>query len=302
MVISNLLDIIRLLFVREKKPFLRLRAILGFYPHDIHPYRQALIHKSMAYHEQSKEKKEVDNTAPQKYWQAKRQQKKQQPSKQQQPTTQQSLYINNERLEFLGDAVLGAIVSDILYQHYGKKQEGFLSTLKSKLICRATLNQVAIQLGLDQLIRHAGAVTTGHNSFMSGNAFEALIGAIYIDRGYDYCHHFLSKKVFGQIIDIEKVEKQEQNYKSRIIEWCQKHQYKFAFTQKSAQNQENGNIPFFRSTVLIEGVPCGTGYGYSKKESDQSAAQQAYTRIKRDKDLKKGIAKAAALPRTTEGE
>ncbi len=301
MVISNLLDMIRLLFVREKKPFLRLRAILGFYPHDIRPYQQALIHKSMAYHEQGKEKKEGENTTPKKYWQAKRQQARQQQATPQQ-TTQQHNYINNERLEFLGDAVLGAIVSDILYQHYGKKQEGFLSTLKSKLICRATLNQVSTQLGLDQLIRHAGAITTGHNSFMSGNAFEALIGAIYIDRGYDYCYQFLNKKVFGQVIDIEKVEKQEQNYKSRIIEWCQKHQYKFAFSQKSAQSQEKNNIPFFHSTVLIEGVPCGTGYGYSKKESDQNAAQQAYTRIKRDRDLKKGIAKAAALPRTTQGK
>lgn len=287
MVISDFVDTIRLLFVREKKPFLRLKAILGFYPHNIKLYHQALMHKSLAYHEQGQEKSKEEEKKKH------RRKKKGTPV---QAPIQNPLYINNERLEFLGDAVLGAIVSDILYQHYGKKQEGFLSTLKSKLICRVTLNQVAIQLGLDKLIHHAGAVTTGHNSFMNGNAFEAFVGAIYLDRGYQYCYRFLITKVFGTLIDIEQVEKQEQNFKSRVIEWCQKHQYKFAFTQKKEHLEDQSNIPYFRSTVLIEGVPCGTGHGYSKKESDQKAAQQALTRLRKDKDMKKGIAKAAAAP------
>ena len=257
MVISDALDTIRLLFVTEKKPFLRLKAILGFYPHDVHIYQQALIHKSVAYHAHIPH------------------------------------HINNERLEFLGDAMLGAIVADILYKHYGNKQEGFLTTLRSKLVCRSTLNKLAKDLGLDKLIQHAGAVTTGHNSFMSGNAFEAFIGAIYIDRGYPYCYRFLEKKVFANYINIEKAAHQDINFKSALIEWCQKRQYKFEFRQTETRDRAQHNIPVFHSSVFIGGISCGTGEGYSKKESDQKAAKQALSRLKNDKSLLAGVKKHA---------
>ena len=250
--ISDTIDIIRLLFVREKKPFLRLKSILGFYPHDIRLYQMALMHKSLAYHDTNHH------------------------------------FVNNERLEFLGDAMLGAIVADILYKHYGNKQEGFLTTLRSKLVCRSSLNRLSHDIGLDKLIRHAGAVTTGHNSFMSGNAFEAFIGAIYLDRGYDYCYRFLEEQVFRKHIDIDSVAKQDQNFKSTLIEWCQKHQYKFEFQQKES-HEGRYNTPVFHSSVSIEGIPCGTGDGYTKKESDQNAARQALKRIHSDKTLKQGI-------------
>ena len=170
---------------------------MGFYPRNIRLYELALMHKSLAYHEQ-----------------------------------QDHHYINNERLEFLGDAMLGAIVADILYKHYGNKQEGFLTTLRSKIVCRSSLNGLSHYLVLDKLIRHAGAVTTGHNSFMSGNAFEAFVGAIYLDRGYRYCYRFMEEQVFQKHIIIEEIAKQEQNFKSSLIEWCQKHRYKFEFNQK----------------------------------------------------------------------
>ena len=166
-------------------------------------------------------------------------------------------FINNERLEFLGDAMLGAIVADIL---------------------------------LDKLIRHAGAVTTGHNSFMSGNAFEAFVGAIYLDRGYKYCYRFLEEQVFKKHLNIEEIAKQEKNFKSALIEWCQKYQYKFEFTQQ--ESRDDKNTPVFHSCVTVEGIPCGTGDGYSKKESDQNAAKQALKRIKRDKELQNGIKSA----------
>lgn len=252
--ISDTIDIIRLLFVREKKPFLRLKSILGFYPHDIRLYRLALMHKSLAYQEQNHH------------------------------------FINNERLEFLGDAMLGAIVADILYKHYGNKQEGFLTTLRSNIVCRSSLNKLSQDLGLDKLIRHAGAVTTGHNSFMSGNAFEAFVGAIYLDRGYRYCYRFLEEQVFKKHINIDAMAKQERNFKSALIEWCQKYRYKFEFTQKEARDDKN--VPVFHSSVLIENISCGTGDGYSKKESDQNAAKQALKRIKHDKELLAGIQNA----------
>lgn len=254
--ISDILDQIRLLFVSEKKPFLRLKSILGFYPRNIRLYQLALMHKSMAYHEQE----------------------------------QDHHYVNNERLEFLGDAMLGAIVADILYKHYGTKQEGFLTTVRSKIVCRNSLNRLSHELGLDKLIRHAGAVTTGHNSFMSGNAFEAFVGAIYLDRGYKYCYRFLEEQVFKKHLNIEEIAKQERNFKSALIEWCQKHQYRFEFTQK--ESRDDKNTPVFHSSVFVEGISCGTGDGYSKKESDQNAAKQALKRIKHDKELQNGIQNA----------
>ncbi|MBP3213543.1 MAG: ribonuclease III [Bacteroidaceae bacterium] len=274
----------RLLFVSEKKPFLRLKSILGFYPHNIKLYELALMHKSVARYEQEMKRKK---RTPREKREERKQSKK--AGKQDKISPSQ---ISNERLEFLGDAVLGAIVADILYRHYGNKQEGFLTMLRSKIVCRSTLNQVAISLGLDKLIHHVGAVTTGHNSFMNGNAFEAFVGAIYLDRGYQYCCRFLEEQVFKKYIDIESMEKQEINFKSVLIEWCQKYQYRFVFSQKESRESGKSNTPIFHSSLFIEGIPCGTGDGYSKKESDQNAAQQALKRIKRDKALLNGIKNA----------
>ena len=280
MVISDVLDKIRLLFIFEKKPFLRLKSILGFYPRNIKLYQMALIHKSVAYYEHEKQKrkhlKPEDNIIAQKRT----------------PHTTYSC-VNNERLEFLGDAVLGAIVSDILYQNYGKKQEGFLTNLRSKLVCRQTLNKLAVDLGLDKLIRHTGAVTTGHNSFMSGNAFEAFIGAIYLDRGYNYCYRFLNDVVFKHYINIDQEAKQNGNFKSTLIEWCQKHQYLITFVQDESREDNCRNVPVFHSQVLVEGILCGAGNGYSKKESDQNAAKQALQNVKHNKELYDSLAAAA---------
>ncbi|MCH5175716.1 MAG: ribonuclease III [Prevotellaceae bacterium] len=279
MVISDVLDKIRLLFIFEKKPFLLLKSILGFYPHNIDLYRMALIHKSVAYYEREKRKKEQQTTA----------------NKAPKDKATQAVYsrINNERLEFLGDAVLGAIVSDILYQNYGKKQEGFLTNLRSKLVCRRTLNKLAVDLGLDKLIRHTGAVTTGHNSFMNGNAFEAFIGAIYLDRGYNHCYRFINDVVFKHYINIDKEAKHEGNFKSSLIEWCQKHQFLITFVQEESREDNRRNIPIFCSQVLIEGISCGIGDGYSKKESDQNAARQALHNVKHDRQLFANLANAA---------
>lgn len=291
MVISDLLDNIRLLFVSEKKPFLQIKAILGFFPHDIRLYELALKHKSVNYYEHDKEKrkdKEKKQSVNGHKWRfltssSKRMKK-----------TSGYQFANNERLEFLGDAVLSAIVADILYKYYGNKQEGFLTNLRSKIVCRSSLNKLATDIGLDALVKHTGAVTTAHNSFMNGNAFEAFLGAVYLDRGYHYCYRFLKKKIFKYYINIDEVAQQERNFKSMLIEWCQKRQYKFEFFQKEARDDQHHNVPVFHSCVLIEGIPCGTGAGYSKKESDQSAAKQALKRIKSDKNLLKGIKNANA--------
>ena len=238
-------DRIRLFFRKEKEPFLQLHKMLGFYPHNISLYREALLHKSYTKYRNEKST------------------------------------LNNERLEFLGDAVLSAVVADILYEHYDNKQEGFLTTLRSKLVKRETLNKLAEQIGLDKFIQHIGPVTSAHNSYMGGNAFEALLGAIYLDRGYSYCIKFMQEQVFKHYIDMEKVAATEENFKSRLIEWCQKYQLKFVFDTKNS-SENNGHTPVFKSNILIENVDCGSGRGYSKKESQQKAAREAMRKIRKD--------------------
>lgn len=257
----EIIDSIRLLFRREKKPFLELKKILGFYPHNIRFYQLALKHKSVAHFEREEARERGDKV----------------------PHVSR---LNNERLEFLGDAVLGAVVADILYRHYGNKQEGFLTKLRSNIVCRKSLNNLAVQIGLDKLIQYSGSVTTAHNSFMNGNAFEAFFGAIYLDRGYSYCYKFMQDRVFKTYINVEQMAQQDENFKSSFIEWCQKYQFHFSFSQRESRE---GSSPKFFSEASIENTVVGRGEGYSKKESDQMAAKMALERIKSDKELKNRI-------------
>lgn len=264
-VFQTTVDRIRLFFRKEKEPFLQLYRILGFYPHNLSLYKEALLHKSCSQHTSNKS------------------------------------CLNNERLEFLGDAVLSAVVADILYEHYNNKQEGFLTTLRSKLVRREMLNKLAVQIGLDKFIQHIGPVTSAHNSYMSGNAFEAFLGAIYLDRGYDYCMLFMQEQVFKRHVDIEKVAATEENFKSRLIEWCQKYQLKFVFDTKNS-SENNGHTPVFKSKVLIEEVDCGSGRGYSKKESQQKAAKEAMRKIKKDMAFVNSLIDAKKQRHTREQE
>ncbi len=247
MVTQNLIDRIRLFFRKEKEPFLLLKEILGFYPHNISFYRTALQHKSYA--------DIKDNGAK----------------------------VNNERLEFLGDAILESVVSDIIYNRYPDKQEGFLTNLRSKLVKRETLNELASKMGIDKLIMHTGRVTSAHNSYISGNAFEALIGAIYLDRGYEHCKTFVTNKMIKEHINIEQMADSEQNFKSLLIEWCQKYQFDFQFVM--TEEKVSNGIPTFQAAVLVEGITLGEGKGFSKKESHQNAANMALNKVRNDNAL-----------------
>ena len=240
--ISNHIDKIRLYFRKDKEPYLNLYKIMGFYPHNLSLYKTALRHRSC--HENGEGNK------------------------------------NNERLEFLGDAILGAVVADILYKKYKKRQEGFLTTLRSKLVCRETLNKLAVTIGLNKLVLYSSSYQFTHNSSLNGNAFEAFIGAIYLDRGYYYCYKFMEESIFAHHLNIEKIATTEDNYKSKLIEWCQKHQLKVAF-QMTSETME-GNTPKFTSEVIIEGIICGKGIGYTKKESHQNAAHAAMSKVRGD--------------------
>lgn len=243
MSIENITDRIRLFFRKEKEPYFRFYKILGFYPHNIEIYKQALLHKSSSVKTQGR-------------------------------------LINNERLEFLGDAILDAVVADIVYKKFEGKREGFLTNTRSKIVQRETLNNIAINIGLDKLIKYSSKQSS-HNSYMSGNAFEALVGAIYLDRGYETCMKFMEKRIIGQYINLEKISRKEVNFKSKLIEWSQKNKFEIEFRLVGQTSDESQN-PIFETQILVENISAGTGKGYSKKESQQEAAHATMTMIKKD--------------------
>ena len=254
---SNLIDKIRLLFRKDKESYLCFYRMLGFFPHDIRYYEQALLHKSFSV--------KMDN----------------------------GRLFNNERLEFLGDAVLSAVVGDIVYQKFEGKREGFLTNTRSKIVSRESLNHVAEQIGLSKLIKFT-ARHSAHNSYMGGNAFEALIGAIYLDRGYDYCMYFMQNRIIGQYINLSKVSRKEVNFKSKLIEWSQKNKVVLAF-ELLEQSVDEFNSPVFETELLLEGIHAGKGKGYSKKESQQIAAHEALNKIKKDSGFVDSVIAAKAL-------
>ena len=260
---SLLIDKVRLLFRKDKKPYYNLKEVLGFYPHNLELYHLALKHKSLANHEKQEFEKEGRKNDC------------------------HSALLNNERLEFLGDAVLGAIVADILYKKYGYEQEGFLTMLRSKIVCRKTLNRIAEEIGLSKHLLHSGDVYKAHNSYVNGNAFEAFCGAIYLDRGYNMCYRFIEKEIIGRRLNIAELMETTHNYKSWLIEWCQKRQYKVQFAY-SETRERTGSL--FSCKVVIEGVECGHGKGYKKKESDQSACKNTLQMLNGDSELKLKIA------------
>ena len=241
--LNNIIDRIRLPFRKEKELYSSLYDIIGFYPHDISFYKLALMHKSVM-----------------------RRNAKGKP-------------VNNERLEFLGDAILDAIVGDIVYQHFPGKREGFLTNTRSKLVQRDTLNKLAQEMGINQLILSSGH-TSSHNSYMGGNAFEALVGAIYLDQGYNACMRFMNKRILAQMINIDKVAYKEVNFKSKLIEWSQKNKVRLTYEQVLQEKDKNGN-PIFEFKVVLEGVEGCAGRGFSKKESQQLASKLTLDKLKK---------------------
>lgn len=243
MMINNFIDKMKLPFRKEKELYSSLFNVIGFYPHNISLYKQALLHKSIA--------KRNEKGRP----------------------------VNNERLEFLGDAILDAIVGDIVFRHFEGKREGFLTNTRSKIVQRETLNKLAQEIGISQLIKSNGH-SSSHNSYMDGNAFEALVGAIYLDRGYEACMRFMQKRILSQLINLDKVAYKEVNFKSKLIEWCQKNKVKLEFKMIEQKRDDNNN-PVFIYKAIVEGIESGSGQGYSKKESQQLASKLTLQSLRR---------------------
>ena len=263
--LRNQIDKIRLLFRKDKESYFCFYKILGFYPRNIQLYQQALLHKSTSIR------------------------------------SEKGRPLNNERLEFLGDAILDAIVGDIVYKHFEGRREGFLTNTRSKIVQRETLNKLAVEIGLDKLVKYSTR-SSSHNSYMYGNAFEAFIGAIYLDQGYERCKRFMEEKIFKHYIDLDKMSRKEVNFKSKLIEWSQKSKVEVSFELIEQFLDEDYN-PMFHTEIRIEGISAGKGTGYSKKESQQNAAQAALKKIKNDASFKEQIEATKAqnhLPENTE--
>ena len=241
--IQDLITRIKLPFLKDRELYRSFHKILGFYPRDIRPYKIAMVHRSVAVREEGKR-------------------------------------INNERLEFLGDAVLGAVVGHIVFKQFPKKPEGFLTNTRSNIVKRQSLNKLAQDTGFDKLIVSNFKSHT-HNSYINGNAFEALVGAVYLDRGYGHCVRFIKERIMDQLVNINQAAYGDVNYKSKLIEWGQKHRIDVSFL--SEEGKENNATPVFWSTVVISGMECGRGKGYSKKESQQNAACETLNRIWNDR-------------------
>lgn len=215
-----------------------LKNLLGFVPGNLSLYRLAFRHKSVA----QAVKKGVKNS--------------------------------NERLEFLGDAVLGSVVAEVLFKMYPYQDEGFLTELRSKIVSRNNLNQLARKLGLEGLIQYdSRMLNSSRQGSLLGDAFEALVGAVYLDKGYDFTKSFLINRIIKAHIDIHTLEQTETNFKSKLIEWCQRHGKDVLF--ELALNQDGESNKLFTIQVNIDGEIMGLGKEFSKKNAEKLAAEKA---------------------------
>lgn len=232
--IDFILRPIRRNFGKDKRFYAAVDDMFGFIPNNIELYKLALIHKSASI------------------------------------VLDDGQHINNERLEFLGDAVLECVSSDYLFIEYPDKNEGFLTKLRSKMVSRQMLNEVAKRIGLDQyVITHSSNNISQKHIY--GDAFEAMMGAIYLDQGYDFVNRLLINKLFVDYIKVDQLTQAETDFKSRLIEWCQKNHHSIHFETENDKTYSSTH-PFFYSKVLIDNIEMGYGAGESKKEAEQRAA------------------------------
>jgi len=244
--LSELKKTVRLFKIKNKEPYSSLYKLLGFYPENLDLYEQAFIHRSIT------------------------------------PVQSEKRY-NNERLEFLGDAILDAIIADILYNYFPNKREGFLTTTRAKIVKRETLNGIALSLGIDKKVT-SKRYASSHQKYLYGNALEALIGAIYLDQGYLQCRKFVKERVISGNISLDELASHEVNFKSRLLEWGQKNRLTIEFDLLETFTDEYGSY-VFQTCVLLEGLQIGMGIGGTKKESQQLAAKIVLKKIQRDKEL-----------------
>jgi ribonuclease-3 len=232
---------IKAYFSPEKKLLASLRNVLGFYPGNITLYKLALRHSSAAKHI----KKGVKDS--------------------------------NERLEFLGDSIIGTVVADYLFKKFPYKDEGFLTKMRSKMVSRQQHNQIAMKLGLNKMIEANNDRFGSKPSSINGDAYEALIGAIYLDKGYRFAQKFILNRIINVHIDMDEVETKESDFKSKFIEWAQKekkeYEYETVVDGGAAADKQ------FVLNLVVDGEILGHAQHLSKKRAEQMVSEQACIKL-----------------------
>lgn len=236
LVLKSFIQTEKYLFTPEKSFVRRLKRILGFRPRNLGLYQLAFIHKSAS------------------------------------QVVLKDSHLNNERLEFLGDAILDSMVAEYLFRRFPDKEEGFLTQTRSKLVNRDNLNHMAIKLGISEMI--ISKMSKDNHKSVYGDALEALIGALYMDKGYERTKKIVLERIIQSDININRLLNTETDFKSRIIEWGQKNKKSVNFTSFE-ELDEQSNTPVFITHLFIVDDIVGRGSGFSKKEAEQNAAKQA---------------------------
>lgn len=223
-------------FSNHKSLYNAIKNIFGYYPGNIFLYKLAFRHKSAA-------------------------------------EKQNGILISNERLEYLGDAILSAIVADYLFKIYPFKDEGFLTEMRSKIVSRSQLNKLSHKLGLQNLIQsNLDSVT--HSKSFKGDAFEAFIGALYLDKGYNFTRDIIINRIIQVHYDLDKLQKEETNYKSRLIEWCQKEKYEVEYNV--VEEEGSGHNKQYVVELRIDDQSYGTAKDYSIKGAEKIISENTW--------------------------
>jgi ribonuclease III len=217
----------------DKKLLSSLKNLTGFYPGNLSVYKLAFSHKSIA------------------------------------KETGRGIKLSNERLEYLGDAVLGAVVADLLFKRFPYRDEGFLTEMRSKIVSRENLKNLAMKIGIDKMVQKD--IGPGLYRSMYGDAFEALIGAIYLDKGYKIAQKFILDRIIRIHLDLNEMEATESNFKSKVLNWGQKEKRNVVFETL----EENSTTRLIKVRLLIDEKEIATGQDFSKKKAEQIAAESA---------------------------
>ncbi len=185
---------------------------------------------------------------------------------------------NNERLEFLGDAILGSIIAEYLFKKYPTQPEGFLTELRSRIVRRETLNNVAMRMGLNKMVQYNKNDKGLNRSHIFGNALEALIGAIYLDKGFSKTRSFILKEFIKSYVDVDTLEVTDKNFKNKLLNWGQRQGKTISF--ETLEEKKEGSRKLFSVGVVVDGQVWVAGTGYNKKDAGQVAAQKALELIK----------------------
>jgi ribonuclease-3 len=241
-VVRRIVKRIKLFSSPRREFYLFLKGLLGFYPTNLKLYDLAFIHKSASTFDS------------------------------------QGNFVNNERLEFLGDAILGAIIADFLYNRFPQEDEGFLTKNRSKLVNRTFLTELTFNMGLNVYI-DSNTTKNIDKSHIYGDALEALIGAIYLDTDYQTVKYFVTKKILSRFVNLNEIEQKDSNFKSQLIEWGQKNKKEIRFETTEEISNDKNKTPRFVAIVEIDNEKLGTGSGTSKKEAQQDAARKTLQKL-----------------------